>query len=341
MRFHPVVSTAVAVVVLSSRAFSSPVAVLQTASSSPPRGIVTFFADDFWLNLHHFLYVLGRAEARAPDSQREAVAGAPADQDQGLATLPGDEQRSWRETVTAYAGGLSKLDAVSDDGLVTLASALAGLGNSGNLQGASPAVPADEAAALNRVAPIYRKTWWPAHRRANQQWIAAMQPLIERHGAAILAFITHVYQLPWPARGYPVHVSGYTMWAGAYSTAGPLLVISSLGPGTSGESGLETVFHESMHQWDDPVYDRLAEIGKVLGKSVPDGLTHAMIWLTAGEAVRRVIPDHVPYAEAHSIWQRVPNVTLRPAIEAAWRPYLNGAGTRDEALTALMKLAGR
>ena len=34
-------------------------------------------ADGFWLNLHHFLYVLGRAEAQMPDRQRRAVAAAP------------------------------------------------------------------------------------------------------------------------------------------------------------------------------------------------------------------------------------------------------------------------
>ena len=32
------------------------------APSSP--GIIKFYTDDFWLNLHHFLYVLGRAEAK-------------------------------------------------------------------------------------------------------------------------------------------------------------------------------------------------------------------------------------------------------------------------------------
>ena len=35
--------------------------------------IFRFETDGFWLNLHHYLYVLGRAEAELPDSRREAV----------------------------------------------------------------------------------------------------------------------------------------------------------------------------------------------------------------------------------------------------------------------------
>ncbi len=43
-----------------------------------PRGaIFVFHTGEFWLNLHHFLYVLGRAENKERDTSREAVAGAP------------------------------------------------------------------------------------------------------------------------------------------------------------------------------------------------------------------------------------------------------------------------
>ena len=42
------------------------------STTSPP--IFRITTDEFWLNLHHFLYVLGRAEARTNDSTRDAVA---------------------------------------------------------------------------------------------------------------------------------------------------------------------------------------------------------------------------------------------------------------------------
>jgi len=59
--------------------------------------------------------------------------------------------------------------------------------------------------------------------------------------------------LQWPAAGFPVHVWAYSNWAGAYSTTGDLLVISSQSPGNQATCGLEIVFHEGMHQWDDQV----------------------------------------------------------------------------------------
>src|SRR4030095_3073439 len=68
----------------------------------PGKQIFAFHSDEFFLNLHHFLYVLGRAQNQTRDSQRAAVAKAPADQEQGLAGLSATEQTAWREAVAAY-----------------------------------------------------------------------------------------------------------------------------------------------------------------------------------------------------------------------------------------------
>jgi len=58
---------------------------------------------------------------------------------------------------------------------------------------------------------------------------------------------------------------------------------------------------------------------------------------TSGEAVRRVAPaGYVPYAESAGVWQRGLQA-LRSAIEEIWLPYLNGRGTRDEALSVLVR----
>src|SRR5207244_3485935 len=61
------------------------VATAAPASAPPPTADALFaFRIGFWNNLHHFLYVLGRARNIAPDARREAVSHAPADTD-GLA----------------------------------------------------------------------------------------------------------------------------------------------------------------------------------------------------------------------------------------------------------------
>jgi hypothetical protein len=300
-----------------------------------PRGnIFVFHTNEFWLNLHHFLYVLGRAANKERDVARDAVAGAPSDQQQGLVKLSEADQKIWQETVAAYAMTWSKKDLVFDDPLPAITSALANAGEAKSITGLTidPAL----VTILERAAPIYRKTWWPKHRDANRNWQRSIKALVDLHGAAVLAFITRAYQMEWPSSGFPVHVSGYANWAGAYSTKGDLLVLSSMASGNQATYGLESIFHEGMHQWDEKVDVILREQAGKLKKFFPRGLDHALIFFTAGEAVRHVFPEHVPYAEKYGVWQRGMS-SMKVVLEEVWQPYLNGHGTRDEALADVIR----
>ena len=308
------------------------VAILLGAQTVDP--IFRFETDGFWLNLHHFLYVLGRAEAKIADAKREAVAGAPADEAAGLATLSEDERRVWREAVGFYAGDLSKRDAVFDGELVGVTNALrrAPAEASASTVKIAPAV----AAALDRAAPLYRRAWWPQHHEANRTWVQSMQDPLKRYGPQMLAYVTRVYQEPWVTGGYPVNLSAWSNWAGAYSTSGSLLVVSSRSAGNQGLHGLEITFHEAMHQWDEEIDGRLMRIAKENNLKFNDLLSHAMIFYTTGEAMRSVLPSHVPYAETAGIWKGRMGA-FKPALDNHWRPYLEGTTTLDAALLALQQ----
>lgn len=310
------------------------VSMLAAAQASP---IFIFHTDGFWLNLHSFLYVLGRDQSGAADRTRQAVAGAPADQATGVATMSPADAKTWRGAVTTYATGLSKRDAVFDEGLVAVTNALSQLNSSALLPSS---LPVDVRATLEQAAPIYRKVWWPAHEQANRAWVEAVRPLVNQHGPTILAFITKAYAAEWPSAGYPICVSAYANWAGAYSTSGNLIVMGSLDSSTRGADGLEIAFHESMHQWDEAMNRALTAAAKRQGKTLRPNLSHAMIFFTAGEAVRRVIPAHVPYADTNGIWDRGFAV-FKPALEAAWRPWLDGRTSRDVALGELVRQTAR
>lgn len=138
------------------------------------------------VNLHHFLYVLGRAEAKSDDAAREAVAGAPSDSARGVETLTREERARWASALSAYAAGLSWKDTVLDAPLYTMTSALAAAGDAPELLDRAGLDP-EAVAALERAASVYRKTWWPAHRAANERWVASIQPLLDRHGDRVLA----------------------------------------------------------------------------------------------------------------------------------------------------------
>lgn len=305
-----------------------------TSQKKATHPIFIFHPDEFWLNLHHFLYVLGRSENKTVDSARTAVVDAPVDQDQGLEKLNSEQRVIWREAVSFYAKDLSKKDAIFDDPLPGITTALAQAGGAKSLKGVS--VDAATVAVLERAAPIYRKVWWPKHQAANRAWRSSINGLVDQYGKAILDFITKIYEMTWPEKGFAIHLSAYSNWAGAYSTRGDLLVMSSLHADLRGPYGLETAFHEGMHQWDSQIFQALREQARLLNKMTPRDLSHAMIFFTAGEAVRRTIPGHVPYAEKFGIWQR----GLRPfkvPLEETWKPYLDGRGTRTEAIAELIK----
>lgn len=298
--------------------------------------IFRFETDEFWLNLHHFLYVLGRSNRGERDAARRAVADAPRDEARGLATLSADDQRRWREAVAFYSGGPSQRDLIFNTALARVTGALGGADAQGSLAG----VVVDSAlrAALEAAAPAYRAAWWDAHRAANRLRRDSMLPLIAAHGPAILDRLSRAYGMAWPAEGFPIHYSAYTNWAGAYSTRGNLLAVASLDPAQAGTLGLETLFHEAMHQWDREVSDLLDARARAIGVTLPQGLSHAMIFFTAGHATRAVVSGHVPYAEAEGVWERGWG-PLREALEAAWLPWLEGRGSRDEALEALIRRA--
>jgi hypothetical protein len=307
---------------------------LRLAVEPQAKTIFVFHTDEFWLNLHHFLYVLGRAQNKTSDSARGAVVGAPADQEKGFAALTSKERATWTEAVAAYASDLSKQDMVFDDHLRRATKALAHAGDAKTLMGVevSPAT----AKTLEGAAPIYRQAWWPKHHSANQAWESATKKLIDRYGETVLTFITKAYQMSWPNEGYPVHISAYSNWAGAYSTSEQVLVLASLNQSTNDAYGLETIFHEAMHQWDSEIYKALREHARRADKRVPRSLSHALIFFTAGEAIRRVVAGHVPYADKFGVWERGMIQFKAPLIEV-WKPYLDGQGTREEAFAELIK----
>jgi hypothetical protein len=199
---------------------------------------------------------------------------------------------------------------------------------------------------LERAAPIYRKGWWARHRAMNERYVAQLQTAVERDGPAIAAFLSHVYGLDWPSTPYPTHVTAYAMWAGAFSYTGRLMILSSNAYAQNERSyPLESVFHEAMHQWDDRVAVLLRAQATARGVNVPVDLSHAVVFFTVGEAVRRLHPEHVPMVDALDVWSkpisgaRLPAKRLQPPIQEIWKPYLDGRGTRDEALSALVAAA--
>ena len=319
-------------------------ALANSFAQARPTSYFEFTTNDFWLNLHHYLYVLGRAHNGAPDATQPAVASAPDDEKQGLALLNEQERQAWSAEVDAYSKGASRLESMFQNPLATMTISLAKTGD-------VPMFPvstwnASDRETLERAAPLYRKAWWPGHREMNARYIAELQRTIDHDGPAIAEFVSRVYQLEWPNRPYPTHVVAYAMWGGAFSYTGRLMILSSNANAQNEKwSPFELVFHEAMHQWDDKVAALLRARATARGVTVPVDLSHTLVFYTVGEAVRRLHPEHVPVIDALDIWSkplsgaRAPAKRLQPILQEFWKPYLDGRGTRDDALEAIVARA--
>ncbi|NOT09404.1 MAG: hypothetical protein HOP28_14505 [Gemmatimonadales bacterium] len=291
------------------------------------------FHSNVWINLHHFLYVLSRAR-QGLDPTRTAVTMSLADT-AGQSTLS-EEQRRGLETAVAYYGReFANREATFDRAMEGIKAKLIPLDSAGTLDGAG--LDAAVAGALTGAMPAYRAAWWARHDRENRAWIARMRPLVALHQDTMAAAVARAFRTVWPSKPVRVDVSAYTNWAGAYTT-GPLtnIMISSLAYPELGPS-LELLFHEPLHTMDQFLIGALDRAFRAEGKQMPETLSHAFIFYTAGEVTRSRLPGHIPFAES-GIWERNRLWgSYLPILRREWQAWLDGRGTFDEAMRAVAR----
>jgi hypothetical protein len=311
----------------------------QVSSSEGPAKALFDFHNGFWINLHHFLY--REATVSVPQNGPRPVALNKIDADE-LKELSPEEHTAWGAAVAYYADSLIQRDLLFDEGMRTVKNQLEDAEASVDLAGAQ--VPADIKAALLKAAPVYRKHWWARHEAENRQWIAQLQPLIEKYGPSICGSLVKIYDAPWPE--YPVRVDtvAYAHWAGAYTTVEPTRpTISTTGLANQGTAALEIVFHETSHGMMDKVTEAIDTAEKAAIARNSNGpvrfrkdIWHQVLFYTAGELVAEQIPGYIPYADKNGLWARAWSGRDRSLIEQDWRPHMNGKGPLSVALAKLV-----
>ncbi len=295
------------------------------------------FRTGFWVSLHHHL----RGEARRLPGALEGKFVRRPDP----STLPADERAAWESALAVYARTMAPRDLLFDEDLVKIKNALAEVDPQSNLSAVRDRLDADSLEALERAAPIYRSRIWPEHERTAKTWINDMAPLVARYGPAIANRLASLYEETWTAP-IPVEVLPEAGAVGAYTTVPPTRVsISAYDPGLVGFPGLEILFHETSHAWSGSLRNPLAREAARRRMSLPDTLSHAVLFYVAGEVVRAELeragkPGYVLYVDANHLWSREWE-GLRDPIAAACDPWLRGERTREEALSALVEAVGK
>jgi hypothetical protein len=309
------------------RAFSGALllALLGLACASPgqaapaPRFV---FRSSFWVNLHHFL----RAEARRQGRGAELV--------QPLDSLAAPEREVWTAALDAYRP-LAGRSLLFDQDLVRLHVALAGIDGEGELP--PGLVGAELSRALNGAAPVFRARHWAARARTNYEWIARTRPAVERLGVRVTDALAAAHQRAWPAHPVLVGVTSETGPDLAYTTSaappgfcGLTAINPSVAPGSP--EAIECVFHEAAHVLDATLVRWVEEESARQGVEPPDDLWHAMLFYTAGELSARALGRPGTYrADLEQGF-----AAYLPALDACWKPYLDGELPLADALCELV-----
>jgi hypothetical protein len=292
------------------------------------------FHSNFWINLHHFLYM-------------QALPLPPGRLASHLPAMPASEQKSWEQAVAFYREHMVKLDFVDDEQMARIDSYLAKMENTSAIGG--EVIGNDVATVLTSAAPVYKQYWWPRQDIANQFWIGMVQPLLASLGDQMRKQLVTAYEAEWPAKLIRVDVSVYANWGGAYTNVEPggqvHTVMSSVDSGNQGFAAIETLFHEASHGIVDGETGKLGEAiqtqAKAQGIPVPDNLWHALIFYTVGEFVRRDLDrvgvhDYQPYADKQGLWARS-WPTYRPALALFWQAHMDGRLSLNDAVSEIMK----
>jgi hypothetical protein len=286
------------------------------------------FHSAFWMNLHHTLYAA--AWARRPErGARLRIGPIPVPL---TAQLSEEERAAWDAAVDYYDRDIADRDLRAGRGMTQIKRALA----AEDL--ATDAVAQDLRAALERVAPVYRRHFWPAHDRANRDWIQATAGLLRTIQLEIVASHERLYGRPWFES--PVRVD--IVWVGrAYTTLNPTThatVSPSEGSGLTGWTGVEIVLHEVCHELILPTEGLLAE---ALGDRVKEhgGLWHVIQFYQTGAALQRILRardiDYTPYMYSTGLFERAWSQYRKP-VENHWAPYVRGEITRGQAIERLV-----
>ena len=292
------------------------VAFAVNGSNAQPRQLFTFHSNP-WLNLHHYL--------------RAGVRGMPAPD--GLSV---EEQKQWTAAVEFYKP-YAQRDLFSEE-LHVITEALRTAESKATLDGV--AIDAGLKATLERVMPIYRTAAWPEQDRINRTWIAAVRPLLDRHGEAMSRAIARAYESTWPRDPIAVDLTVVAGPDGAFTTGPPIhITIASPDRSYSGLHALEMLFHESSHSEISNIFSRVMKAADEQKVAVPRQLWHGVLFYTAGELTRRELGAHgiayTPYAD-DGLYKNLCGDGCGAKIVEHWTPRLDGKRSMSESLAALV-----
>lgn len=244
------------------------------------------FHNNYWMNLHHFLYQKASGNQLSKlqqDGNEMLVIGEKAVE----AALSSQQRSDLDSTIDFYKNNLIH------KGL------LRGLGKErywlqqqiGYMAVTDSTVSSEFVNVLNNVSKTYRETYWPIHKKHNEEILEHQILNIRKLEESIIPRMESLSLTPWPSgKRVRVDLTAYANYAGGYTPTRPIfnIIISTIDPRVYSSDFLETIFHEGSHllfrygsPWRESIFKNF-EAGDYKMK-FPRHLWHISLFYLCGE----------------------------------------------------------
>lgn len=294
-------------------------------TGTPAHRVVFQFHSAFLMNLHAFL-LDASARQREISSYTWVVSPTPG------------ESKTLRTAIAFYEANYAQRNLLDDPMMSRIKKALSVNDSSQDPKGLG--LPRALTTILGRVAPIYLRCLWPAQDNSNREWIRQAKMLDAQYGAEVQAgiehFLNHRFQTT-PIRVDIVVATGSRN--GGYTDTQTIL--------PSGRTdyqrlaALEMLYHEATHiDVADTVTEEIESQLQAKHRS-GDSLWHAVQFYTVGDVVKSVYSrkgniDYQTYGCLNGVYTRGSWPAYHAAIDAEWRPYLQGQVTMQQAISRMV-----
>jgi hypothetical protein len=171
-------------------------------------------------------------------------------------------------------------------------------------------------------------------------------PRLRRNEARYVELTKRLYGATWSDTPYRVDVSAYPYSRAGYSTREGTIVMYSMDPGNQDLYSLEMVLHEVQHV--DGISDKAMAPDALrvafdrAGAKLPDSLSHALIFATAGEYTRSVavserLPEYIPYWLKQGLDKQDEWKNVVPIVQRYWLPVVHGETSTKDGIDAMAR----
>lgn len=185
----------------------------------------------------------------------------------------------------------------------------------------------------------FLETVWPRHKEAAEGLAAQLRRDLLPKAPQVYEDLARHLDVPVPSRPIPVYLTAEGPWPGAVTARarGGTGVCFVAADASKGSQLVEIVVHETVHALDVMAGegDVLSALQKRLGPRDARDFPHTVMFVQAAGTVRKVLfPDHKDYGDVEGYYAKVPQASA--VVVPAWRAYLAGEISRDEALNRIV-----